>query len=199
MAIQASEGMSEGDSEMQTGSVKFFDNRDNKRFGFIVVNGGGEIFFHYNDGENIEAGTDTPQFCGGKLNDEPKKGDIIVFERSSGYKGHKAAPWGFATDYKKAEREIAARPAPTTYRVVEQYATPGSDKKGEPDVLWEGANVRNLCEKYPRPSDYRMDKLQSFSCGDFDKSVWFERMTENGWETCGDPRPVENEGIRRRW
>lgn len=184
---------------MEAGIVKFFDSRDNKRFGFIIVNGGGEIFFHFNDGENIKAGNNKPQFSDGKLKSEPKKGDRIVFERSSGYKGPKAAPWGFADDYERAKKEIALRPAPTTYRVVEQYTTPGSDKKGEPKVLWEGSDITKLCEKYPRPSDHRMDDLQNFSCGDFDKWIRFEHMTGDGWESCKDPRPVEYGGRRRRW
>ena len=90
---------------METGTVKFFDSRDNKRFGFIAVDDGGEIFFHFNDGENIEASGDEPRFCGGKLNREPKKGDVIVFGRKFGYKGHKAAPWGFEQDYRRAENK----------------------------------------------------------------------------------------------
>ena len=90
---------------MEIGTVKFFDSRDNKRFGFIDVNGGGEIFFHFNDGENIEAGGDEPRFCGGKLNKEPKKGDVVIFERKSGYKGPKAAPWGFEQDHRRAESQ----------------------------------------------------------------------------------------------
>ena len=34
---------------METGTVKFFDSRDNKRFGFIRKAGGQEVFFHLND------------------------------------------------------------------------------------------------------------------------------------------------------
>lgn len=96
---------------MEIGTVKFFDSRDNKRFGFIAVDGGGEIFFHFNDGENIEAGGDEPRFCGGKLNREPKKGDVIVFECNSGYKGQgpKAAPWGFERDHRRVETESDTR------------------------------------------------------------------------------------------
>lgn len=96
---------------MEIGTVKFFDSRDNKRFGFIAVDGGGEIFFHFNDGENIEASGDEPRFCGGKLNREPKKGDVVVFERKSGYKGAKAAPWGFERNHRRAETESDARQA----------------------------------------------------------------------------------------
>ena len=79
----------ESPSKVEIGTVKFFDNRDNKRFGFITVEGGGEIFFHFNDGENAE---------GSKLEVEPKKGDTVVFRRKTSGKGPKAAPWGFKGD-----------------------------------------------------------------------------------------------------
>ena len=182
---------------METGSVKFFDSRDNKRFGFLRLESGEEIFFHFNDGENIEAGENEPLFCGGKMKREPKKGDRLVFNRNFGHKGPVAAPWGFTEDYERAKKEVSSRLAPITYRVLEQYTTPGSDKKGEPKVLWEGSDIRALCKKYPRPSDHRMDALQNFSCGDFDKWIRFECMTENGWESCHDPRPIERERGRR--
>jgi len=183
---------------METGIVKFFDSRDNKRFGFVTVDGGGEIFFHFNDGENIEADKSEPKFSGGKLKSKPKKGDRIAFERNSGYKGPKAAPWGFADDYERVKKEIAARPAPATYRVLKQTTVYGNSPD-EPKVLWEGSDITKLCEKYPRPSDHRMDDLwPTFSCGDFEHKIWFERKTESGWEHADDPRPVEY-GRRRRW
>ena len=90
---------------METGIVKFFDSRDNKRFGFISVDGGREIFFHFNDGENVEVRGGEPRFCGGKLRREPRKGDELCFERKPGYNGPKAAPWCFMVDLAEAEAD----------------------------------------------------------------------------------------------
>lgn len=61
------------------------------------------------------------------------------------------------------------------YRVTEQYTTPGSDKKDEPKVLWEDS-VSELCRKYPRPSDRRMDDLQNTAQNIFYKTVDFRRL-----------------------
>lgn len=80
---------------MEQGKVLFFDSRDNKRFGFILTGSGEEIFFHFNDGENVEARGNC-RFLGGRLEIEPKKGDAVVFERVQGREGRpKASPWGF--------------------------------------------------------------------------------------------------------
>jgi hypothetical protein len=186
---------------METGVIKFFDSRDNKRFGFVTMKGKEEIFFHFNDGENIKAGKSEPVFSDGKLKREPKKGDLVMFYISLGYKGPKATPWGFADDYERAKKEIAARPAPATYRVLQQttvYGNPPNEK----EILWEGSDITKLCAKYPRPNDRRMDDLSpNFSCNDFSQKIWFECQTKNGWEHTSDPRPVEPVGYEqlRRW
>ena len=190
--------MSEGVSEMEEGIVKFFDSRDNKRFGFIIDENGKEIFFHFNDGENIIAGKEDAVFSEGKLRTEPKKGDAIVFIRTPGSKGPKASPWGFAQDYDRATMEIDSRSAPDVFRVMKQTTVCGN-APGKPEVLWEGSDIRLLCAKYPRTSDHRVDDLYStFSCGDFSHQIWFEIKTENGWKDTKDPRPISS-GRRRRW
>mgnify|MGYP001613302669 CR=1 FL=1 len=38
----------------ETGTVKWFDAREGKRFGFIKLESGEELFFHFNDGQYIE-------------------------------------------------------------------------------------------------------------------------------------------------
>lgn len=90
---------------MEIGIVKFFDSRKRMRYGFISVAGSGDVFFHFKDGENIKASHNGPRFCAGKLIREPKKGDILVFERQIDSTGPKAVPWGYGEDFRRAEKE----------------------------------------------------------------------------------------------
>lgn len=179
---------------MKFGTVKvFFVNG----YGFVRTDSGEEIFFHITEGRDLEEGDEEPEFSERRVRN-PQEGEHLVFQVSQGFsKGRqrpKACPWGYAEDYDRIKRQIAERP---NYRVMQQYQIPGS-KPMEPTVLWQGTNIKDLCRKYPRPEDFRMDDLFSgFSCGDFDKFVWFERSTEKGWHRCEDPRPIERS--RRRW
>lgn len=187
------------EKRMETGTVKFFDSRKEKRFGFITVDGGGEIFFHFNDGETIEAAQTSLILTGGKLNREPQKGDRIHFERTRGGKGFKACPWIFSEDYSRALKELESRPAPATYRVLQQTTVYGNPPD-KPKVLWEGSDMSKLCERYPRYQDRRYDDLNpTFSCSDFEHAIRFERKTETGWERCSDPRPEGPRDPRSRY
>lgn len=94
----------------EIGRVKFFDSRENKRFGFFRTAPGEEIFFHFNDGQTFEVSTyleTKVEWKDGRLRD-PRRGDEIVFERAEGSKGPKACPWGFAEDYRKAMEVVGA-------------------------------------------------------------------------------------------
>ena len=90
---------------METGTVKFFDSRDSKRFGFIRKESGEEVFFHFNDGQCIVPGNFEPRFEEGRVEREPRKGDVIVFNQQPARKGNKACPWGYANDYEQAKRD----------------------------------------------------------------------------------------------
>lgn len=90
---------------METGTVKFFDSRDNKRFGFIRKDNGEEVFFHFNDGQCIVPGNFEPGFEEGRVTREPRKGDVVVFNEKSARKGNKASPWSYADDYEQAKKE----------------------------------------------------------------------------------------------
>jgi cold shock CspA family protein len=183
---------------METGFVKFFDSRDNKRFGFITVDGGGEIFFHFNDGRNLRPGETEPYFGEGLPSADPRKDQRVVFNRSSNKKGDKASPWGFAEDYDRAKEKIAKRPQPKVYRVLKQTQVSGNSAD-EPQVLWEGSDIAKLSQKYPRTRDRRIDDLYpTFSCGDFSHTIWFECKTSDKWERIEDPRPEEGYAPSRR-
>lgn len=195
---------------METGTVKFFDVREGKRFGFVVVETGlwkgKEVFFHGNDVQFIKAGKEEPEFTGSATNTykgktyrqrDPKPGDMIVFHVTQGYRGDKASPWAHKSNYDWAIEVIAKRPAPTTYtyRVLEVMNSIGK-QPGEPKVLWEGSDLDDLLRRYPVPSGRQSpsaDPLLPYSSDSdniFEVHRWFERKTEAGWERCSDPRPL---------
>lgn len=96
---------------IETGIVKFFDGRDNKRFGFIVLESGEEIFFHYNDGMIAAAGESclvwyTPNRNSRTALDYPKSGERLYFQRAKGSKGPKASPWTSEKYYKEALEDL---------------------------------------------------------------------------------------------
>ena len=100
---------------MEKGSVKFFDGRDNKRFGFITPdNGGDDVFFHYNGFRKFEVDeSGRPVFSNtGYAHPAafPRKDQQVWFVRSKGVKGPSAQPWGTCDDYYKVMQEIESKP-----------------------------------------------------------------------------------------
>lgn len=191
---------------MENGTVKFFDSRNNKRYGFIVVDGGGEIFFHYNDGGNFgvtyNLGDPMVSFVGGKLGTEPKKGDRVVFDIVPGSKGRsKAFPWGFMAAYnrmyEKAVREKTKAPVRTkTGDTIYQVLWHELDenliiKHTVPLLFWEGT-FAELCRKFPQARDPNKDPLFIASKG-YIVGFRYNAPTPNGWEMCNDPRPLVKE------
>jgi len=169
----------------EKGAVKFFDSRDNKRFGFIRLESGEEIFFHFNDGRNMEAGKDRPEWCDpprGKRLWDPKANDVLVFERTIGNQGPKASPWTHEQLYLRAMKVINSRPR---YRVMEQITTAGSEP-GEPIKLWEGTDLNdpNLTRAWHPQHD------RPFFAHDdgFEIRKWFEVLTQGDWVKTEDPR-----------
>ncbi len=180
---------------IEQGTVKFFDVREPKRFGFLKLESGEEIFFHYHD-----------QVVGGRsLGWEqtfPKPGDVIFFVRSNGQRGTKASPWVTAENVHLLRREVEVQarsswfsrtyvperrsaPVPTIrYRLMVQVSHPSTGHKDEPKPLWEGTNLKDPSlkvhwdAKYDRPT---------FSCSDFDSRKWWERKDGETWLVCYDP------------
>jgi cold shock CspA family protein len=71
---------------METGIVRFFDSRPEKRFGFIAADKGGDVFFHHNN-QNQGLAIDYDRM--------PKAGDRVDFIRGDAPKGPKAVVWEF--------------------------------------------------------------------------------------------------------
>ncbi len=201
---------------MENGTIKFFDSRNNKRYGFIAVDGGGEIFFHYNDGQNFDGqnfgvthGDQVVKFVGGRLGAEPKKGDRVMFDIVPGSKGRqKASPWGFADAYTNARKRATVRTK--VVKVHEKTTIGHALRRAASDpvyrvlwheldenlmikhialhVFWEGT-FAELCQKFPQARDPNKDPLFIASKG-YMVGFKYEVPTPNGWEMCNDPRPV---------
>jgi len=178
---------------METARVKFFNAA--KKYGFLKLDDGEELFFHFNDGEFIIAGEKKPKFSGrAKLVirrkprglKDPGRDDFIVFYRSTGSKGPIASPWGFQSHYARAEAVIKAR-VRVKYRVLLSYLTPNTSEYDKPRVKWEGYDLQ---DKELKRVWHPVHERSTFSCGDFDSKKWFERWDESAkkWVECSDPR-----------
>jgi hypothetical protein len=179
---------------IEKGVVKFFDSRMDKMFGFIRLESGEEIFFHQNDFGLLNANDDGSFNFYGTAMDCPRrilKGNIIYFEREEGSRGRsKASPWCFEENYKSALEHLASR---TKYRVRKQTVVYAQlpNEPDQPETLWEGTDLDALMLKYPRTGDRTDDIFPTFSCGDFQHSIWFEQQKPDGtWKLASDPRHV---------
>jgi len=200
---------------MERGTVKFFDSRDNKRFGFIRLESGEEIFFHFNDGEHFTNDGEDPVFTGsgertGKDRQryvlrDPKKGDELVFERGLGSEDRdKACPWGYGNTYDKYVEWLENRPV---FRLVKETTNRfgeynhGKKPVVEQETLWEGQNILELSTEFPRPRDHRRDlhvNLTQIEDGLIQFYSWFEKLVDGEWVKCDDPRIFETELPRNR-
>ena len=109
---------------MERGTVKFFNEKPNKLYGFIIPDNldGKEIFFHLNNGKLVEpARLVTPQIVDGTPR-MPKKNERVIFERRATAQGPKAVWWVFEVDYKNAYRGKASAPAQTKELLSRRYA-----------------------------------------------------------------------------
>lgn len=131
----------------ECGIVKFFDERGNKRYGFIRVldsdgnETGEEIFFHFNDGELIDTvllgeiifrGSGSAVLGGKQITiDPPRKGDKIFFHRKDGKEGKpKACPWGAAK-----QQYLWGPDHPTIAEVLEEENQPTESEEDHIDKL----------------------------------------------------------------
>lgn len=168
---------------LEKGVVTFFDSRDNKRYGFIALRSGEEIFFHFNDGRDLRVEEDRLKWYlpSGKSLADPKPGDVVVFQVEKGRKGLKAAPWTYERNYFREAKKL--RPPHPLYRVREVRVFSGSTECA-PRTLWEGKNVFDLKLKTIFP----LRNPHSSPQGDCDVRRWFEVHVQGQWIECSDPR-----------
>ena len=171
-------------STFERGIVKFFDSRAEKRFGFILLPSGEEVFFHFNDGAPVEVGVDGPTINTRLRNREPNKGDALLFERSKNRKGAKAAPWCFAEDWELAEQEIATR---QVFRLVRQSG--GFRLHRNPVVVWEGHNLEVLRQMFGRIQL----GLRHLPGTDEWEEYWFEEKVAEAETEEGEWRELDND------
>lgn len=98
---------------VEYGTVKYFDDRDGKQFGFMfVLDADGmrteeSLFFHFNDGKFVHNSGQGPvlqgrtQIIAGMHCPlaTPCSGDKLVFKRKQSAKGEKASPWTYADEW----------------------------------------------------------------------------------------------------
>lgn len=202
--------------ELEHGVVKFFDDRDGKKFGFLEIldedgqKTGEEIFFHYNDGQFVDiVGGDEIQFVGRVFENgvhmwHPKIGDKIAFDVSTGKDGRdKACPWTYAEGYDNRVRKLTE----PYYRVTKVtklgYGGPGDSS----NVIWEGQGSDELSKEYPiRVLDGKLDdplsRSTNFTAGSTTHYVFEVYVDDDivdglygggvvvpgGWVECEDPR-----------
>src|ERR1700688_4319236 len=68
----------------ETGTVKFFDRRQEKRFGFLSLQNGEDIHFHFDNGRVLIFDS-YPKFVQGATLQEPRKGDNLLFLRAESW------------------------------------------------------------------------------------------------------------------
>jgi 'Cold-shock' DNA-binding domain len=185
---------------MLRGTVKFFDARPGKKFGFIIrEDGRDEIFFHYNDGQLMEMWVEEPRFTGtstvvrrgqtSRLR-EPQKDDVLVFQVDSGRSERiKASPWCFASVYDKLLAKMAALPV---YRLVSQqgFWLGGKKPSGDPHVEFEGtipAFLKWASDRQGRIITHKVSTLPFSHDDGFYTDRWFEVKTEDSWQKVDNP------------
>jgi len=108
----------------RTGKVINYWSQEERRYGFIQVFDesrtptGESLFFHYEAGEFVVDGPNGPEFSGLPIDrssgkpqrlNQPKRGDMIVFDRSRPGDGRpRAQPWTYQSLWLESERRIAA-------------------------------------------------------------------------------------------
>ncbi len=140
---------------VQTGLVRWFDRRLDKRFGFITLDWKNpkeeDIFFHLNDNAIVYGDAGQPYFRTDPANKParlPEEGDLVVFETQHPPRGPKAKPWAYLHDYEAIVRGISPQPL---YRLVGHYhiSDGGKEKKGPRIIFWGGLSLDSLYLRYP--------------------------------------------------
>jgi cold shock CspA family protein len=135
------------------GTVKFFAPDPAKGFGFMSSEFG-DVFFHSSRCyELADNGTDLPglrqaeRTVEGTLINAPRRNDQILFVAENGDKGLRAVRWVLWSEdiLQTVFDEILERPG---YQFIK--GDPESIEPGSWKVLWEGRNIDEFRNKYPK-------------------------------------------------
>jgi hypothetical protein len=165
-----------------------------RRFGFLKLDEGSQLFFHLHSGAIIAAGGSDPEFGALAIRSqrqtrEPKIGDRLAFRRGrSNDDRPKAEPWGYASEWEVARETIARRPV---YRVFDQWGDPREGTWKEPELLWQGTNLDDAFSRWRQPSlkdtggpTYEHDMI-------FQHRSWWEKKRQDepddAWKECNNP------------
>ena len=112
---------------MNFGRVKFYKARPSERYGFIVKDEGGEVFFGRTDGFVVEPGPFEPRWTTRRLDRDPVKGERVAFEEVDSHNGSKAR-WTYENDYLSAKQlsrpvdsAVLLRKYPFLQEILERY------------------------------------------------------------------------------
>jgi hypothetical protein len=141
---------------VETYSTK--ETPDKKEFGFVEDG----TFFHFNNGKEFCCkGSDYPML-GEKETRCPKRGDKLLYSKTDGRKGPKAAWWAFVDTYEKALKDVENR---CEYRIC---------RPGTGTVAWKGKDL---------------DKMRTFYPSNFPLEGYvIEKLVDGKWVETIDPR-----------
>lgn len=192
--------------------VKSFrtDNPDNM-FGFGCMASGnkGDVFLHYGNASRMVRYCNKVYLNGENEREDPvsKKrvrlrvpcaGDELICGLvPSPKKGSqwKVSLWGYANAIDFFEKEIHGKPLPT-YRLLRTMGHWNEMHQTDPEVLWEGLDVMDVCDLYPIKKEWKKghmvvdDPLRDFHHDDgISIQYRFEKTDTSGkWSDCSDVR-----------
>ena len=176
---------------LQLGVIRWYDDRPEKKFGFIYKSVGApkeqDVFFHRNDEGVWEKGKNYPSLVNIQASNIMLYAPMmVVFSELPGKNGRiKARPWTFWHDYQRILLETAPRPL---YRVVGEGPHPKRDGNftatfGEyidmeiffwrhPDCRWDLKNVWHFHRTINYLTDAWVEMLPTGKDSFRDSSCW---------------------------
>lgn len=170
----------EFESKVKFGKVKFFNNREDKRYGFIA-SGNESFFFHINQRvELLCEGGDVPLQMPHYEAPEPKQGDCVAFEEGKDSQGRSRAVWWTTLeDFNNVKQLINGR---ATFRLMRRQGRKplsrlhNGSEYGHPMAVWTGQDLSDLRKKYPR-SMYPLHNREH-------SALFFEELVNEEWVSC---------------
>ena len=177
-------GLSEMGEKKEKGTVRFFNNNPDKRFGFIEPDvGDDDIFFHHNGARHPQRpihGFIEPGLISTGGVRFPQQGDRVVYESELSPKGRRAKFWAFEQDYERAK---LAAGIPSNYAGTPQLLDELNVVAG--GILWLGHNIRVAAATLELSDQQTSIFLQNTPSGkkgdELCKEFW-RRQADNGGE-----------------